>query len=230
MSISFISDIQEYVVPLLVGLSRDGNGGLSLNLKLTLLTIPISFLVGVIVGIVRLNTFFITRYLAIGYIELAKSIPLVLGIFWFYYILPILFNTEFTLFQSAMIALVFFGGAYFAEAIRSGANTINREEIYSARLSGLSRLVIIRLIVLPQTLSLMLPALFSITIGLFKDTATVYVIGIVELTQSSMAIANRYPDKLVSIYILVGLFYFAVCSSLSLLAKYYEGRHGARTY
>jgi His/Glu/Gln/Arg/opine family amino acid ABC transporter permease subunit len=224
----FINTFREYFVGLMIGLGGFGTGGMYLNLAITIVALPICFLLGFFVGLARISGFRLISFPVYLYIELIKATPLLLGIFWFYYFIPLAFDINSSLFASALISFVFFGTAQVAEAVRSGFNTIRRPLIDSAKINGLTRFQILYHIVIPKIFYTMIPALMSLSVSLFKDTATVFVIGMVELTQSGMTIANRYPEKLIPIYFIIGIGYLSVCLFISGTGSFLQSRFNNR--
>jgi ABC-type amino acid transport system permease subunit len=149
------------------------------------------------------------------YLDSIKAVPLLLGVFWFYHFLPIFLGYDVSILMSGTVALVVLSSVHMSEGFRSGWRVVGSEQVWAARLAGLSRAQTMWTIVTPQASITMLPALLTQTISLFKDSAVVFVIGVMELTQTGMAMANRFPEKLLFIYIAVGAFYFVVCSLMS---------------
>jgi len=157
------------------------------------------------------------------YIELVRGIPLILVILWFYQvILQFVFKVEIHAFWAGTIALTFFFGAYIAETVRSGIQNIPPGQVEAAKPSGLSYFQTMRKIVLPQALKQMLPALLGMFIAAFKDTALVYIIGVMELTRAAYAINNRIMIHPFEIYTTVLVLYFVFSYVLSLYVNRLE--------
>ena len=205
---------------LMSGFGRFPETGLTLNIALTLAAVPAAMLLGVSVAVLRIRFDGPLRWLLVGYTEFAKAVPLILGVFWFYYVIPLVLGENFPLFLSATAALVFFGTAGFAEVVRGGWSALPRAEVDSAHLAGLGARVIWCRVIIPRIGFAIVPAMLTMTVSMFKDTAVVFVIGLIDLTEAGTILANRDPDKLVAIYLMTGVAYFAVCSSLSMLARY----------
>jgi His/Glu/Gln/Arg/opine family amino acid ABC transporter permease subunit len=215
----YFADLVNYAPALFGGLGGFGRGGLVLNVGLAALAVPTSLVLGTLLGSVRAARVPLLTELIVVYTEFLKSVPLILLIFWLHYVLPLLLDVHPPLFVVATVALVSFGSANVAEVVRSGIAAIPRSELEGARLSGLTRWQVARCVVIPQTFSSMAPALMSVSITIFKDTSLTFVIGLVELTHTGMLVANRFPNKLLGMYTLIGLGYLAVCSVLSWVAS-----------
>ena len=114
------------------------------------------------------------------------------------------------------------------EVSRSGVLSVNRAELEAARLAGLSRLQTAAAVLAPQAMRRMVPALLAVTVSLFKDSSVVFVIGLIELTQTGMIIASRHPDLLPAMYAFMGLGYMAVSLILTRFARSLERRAQAR--
>ena len=140
-------------------------------------------------------------------------------IFWLHYALPAFLGLRPPLFLTAVAALTMYGSANVAEVFLSGADMVRKSELEAARLSGFSGAGVFRRVLAPQVLRRMVPALLGVMVSLFKDTSIVFVIGLIELTQTGMILANRYPDMLVPMYVLIGAGYMTVSLLLAKLAR-----------
>lgn len=201
-------------------------GGLALNIILAVLSLCISFIFGVLLGYSRLSSRRYIRYPCIAYIELVRSTPLIMIIFWFYFFLPYLVGRDISLFGSAVISLSVYASAYQAEIVRAGIMAIPCGQLESALTTGMSRYQSMRHIVLPQAFRMMLPSFVSFFNSLFKDTSVTYIIGIIELTQAGIIVSQREPNKMYAAYLCVATGYFVICFSLSRLARRLEKRIG----
>ena len=155
-----------------------------------------------------------------------RSIPLVLVIFWFYFLVPyigawitgadrpILVGA----FYSALITFTMFEAAYYCEIMRAGIQSIPRGQVWSGYALGLDYWQTMGYIVLPQAFRNMVPVLLTQTIILFQDTSLVYVISATDFLGAAAKIANR-DYRLVEMYSFVAVVYFIISFSLSLLVK-----------
>ena len=218
--VSYFAQALPYAGALLAGLEGGGRGGLALNVALALCAVPASLALGLKVPVLA--------GLAMALTEFAKWQPLLLTVFWIHYALPVFLGVRIGLFATAQAALVFYGSVNVAEVYRSGVLSVNRAELEAARLSGLSRLQTAALVLAPQAMRRMVPALLAVAVSLFKDTSVVFVIGLVELTQTGMIIAGRRPDLLPAMYAFMGLGYMAVSLVLTRLSRTLERRCEAR--
>ncbi len=226
--VSYFAQALPYAGALLAGLEGGGRGGLALNVALALCAVPASLALGVVLGTLRVLKVPVLAGLAMALTEFAKWQPLLLTVFWIHYALPVFLGVRIGLFATAQAALVFYGSVNVAEVYRSGVLSVNRAELEAARLSGLSRLQTAALVLAPQAMRRMVPALLAVAVSLFKDTSVVFVIGLVELTQTGMIIAGRRPDLLPAMYAFMGLGYMAVSLVLTCLAQMLERHAVAR--
>ena len=200
-----------------------GLGGLSGSLLMAVISISGSFIIGLIVGMGRTAKNHALRIPCILYIELVRGVPLILVILWFYQVvLQFVFKLEIHAFWAGTIALTFFFGAYIAETVRGGIENIPPGQVEAAKASGLSYFQTMRKIILPQALKQMLPALVGMFIAAFKDTALVYIIGVMDLTRAAYAINNRLMVHPFEIYTTVIVLYFIFSYVMSLYAKRLE--------
>jgi len=196
--------------------------GLFITFKLSLISISGSLILGMIFGILRYSMLFLISWLAVGYIELVRSIPLILFIVFIHFgAIPYLTGEPSSFFNSSCIALIIFTSAYVAEIIRSGLNSIEKGHIDAAKSLGLNAFQRLIYIILPMAVSRMTPALVSQFISLIKDTSLASTIGLIELTRSGEIIYERtYHES--EILIFIAFVYFVICFGLSKLSKIFE--------
>ncbi|MEI7474223.1 MAG: amino acid ABC transporter permease [bacterium] len=198
--------------------------GLAVTFKLALVSITGSLILGVILGIIRYSRVVLFSWLAALYVEVVRSIPLILFIIFIHFgFLPYIVGVETSFFQSSAIALIVFTSAYIAEIIRSGLKSIEMGHIDAARSLGLNYFQRLIYIILPLSVKRMTPALVSQFISLIKDTSLASTIGLIELTRSGEIIYERTYREF-EILIFIALVYFIICFSLSLLSKKLESK------
>jgi glutamate/aspartate transport system permease protein len=165
------------------------------------------------------------RWLALpasGYVNLMRSIPLVLVIFWFFFLMPQVLQTltgserpiQIGAERTAIITFIMFEAAYFCEIMRAGIQSIPRGQVHSAYALGLTYGQSMRLVILPQAFRNMIPVLLTQTIILFQDTSLVYVISATDFVGAASKIAQR-DGRLVEMYLFVAAVYFVLCYTLS---------------
>ncbi len=200
--------------------------GMQYTLQLTITSAVGGLFFGTLLALARLSPIKWLSMFAAGYVNLMRSIPLVLVIFWFFFLVPLILQSitgaerppmvgaE----RTAMITFIMFEAAYFCEIMRAGIQSIPRGQVYSAYALGLTYGQSMRLVILPQAVRNMLPVLLTQTIILFQDTSLVYVISATDFVGAAAKIAQR-DSRLVEMYLFVAVVYFAICYALSYLVK-----------
>jgi len=199
-----------------------GLGGLSMSIIMAVISISLSFLIGLVVGVGRTSENRAIKVPCMFYIELIRGNPLIMVIFWVYFFLPPILKIQLDVFWSATLAMTIFFGAYIAEIVRGGIENIPKGQVEAAISTGLGYFQTMRKIILPQALKQMLPALVGMFIAAFKDTSLAYIIGVMELTTAAYSINNRLMLYPFEIYTTIAVFYFICCYLMSLYARRLE--------
>ena len=177
------------------------------TLKLAVLAIGASFLLGVVAGALRMSRSPYLHYPAVLYIEVIRGVPLIMVIFWFYFLTPILAGRPLDDFTSALIAFIVFEAAYLAEIVRAGIQSVPLGQVQAAISTGLTHPQAMRHVILPQAIRNMIPALVTRFIVLFMDTSLAYIIGYRELTRVARIIAER-EFRAFEVYTFIAVVYF----------------------
>jgi len=198
--------------------------GLLITLELASVSIIGSLIIGVILGVFRYSRLFPLNIIATAFIELIRSIPLILFIVFVHFgLLPAILGSPASFFQSSCIALTIFTSAYVAEIIRGGLKSIEMGNIDAAKSLGLNYFQRLAYIILPLAITRMMPALVSQFISLIKDTSLASTIGLIELTRSGEIIYERTYHEL-EILLFIAFIYFIICYSLSFLSRNLESK------
>jgi His/Glu/Gln/Arg/opine family amino acid ABC transporter permease subunit len=172
-----------------VGVHRDALAAAAgTTVLLTVTTMAIAVPCGILVASVRLYAWAPLRAIATAYVELFRNLPLVLVVYWAFYVLPIATDLRLSPFATGLAALALNVTAYNAETFRAGIGSIRRGQLEAAMALGMSRAQAVRRIVLPQAVRRILPVLASTWVSLFKDTSLVSVIAVTELAYVAMQI------------------------------------------
>jgi polar amino acid transport system permease protein len=158
------------------------------TILLTMATMAIAVPCGIVVAILRLYAWRPIAALATAYVELFRNLPLILVVYWAFYVLPIMTGLGLSPLVTGLAALALNVTAYNAETFRAGINSIRRGQLDAAMALGMSRTQALRRVVLPQALRRILPVLASTWVSLFKDTSLVSVIAVTELAYVAMQI------------------------------------------
>jgi glutamate/aspartate transport system permease protein len=205
--------------------------GFQYTVELTVIAATGGLFFGTLLALARLSAMRWLAYLAAGYVNLMRSIPLVLVIFWFFFLVPFVLQSitgaerppQVGAERTAIITFIMFEAAYFCEIMRAGIQSIPRGQAYSSYALGLTYSQSMRLVILPQAVRNMLPVLLTQTIILFQDTSLVYVISATDFVGAAAKVAQR-DSRLVEMYLFVALVYFVVCYTLSYLVKLLQKR------
>ena len=205
--------------------------GMTFTLTLTAIAMTGGIFFGTLLALMRLSRFSWLSYLAGGYVNLMRSVPLVLVIFWFYFLVPWIGGwvagegrpISVGAWYSAVITFTMFEAAYYCEIMRAGIQSVSRGQVSAGYAVGLNYWQMMGFIVLPQAFRNMLPVLLTQTIILFQDTSLVYVISATDFLGAAAKIANR-DYRLVEMYTFVAVVYFIISYSLSLLVKRLQDR------
>ena len=165
--------------------------GTATTILLTVLTMAIAVPCGMIVAALRLYGWAPVRAAAAAYVELFRNLPLILVVYWAFYVLPITTGLGLPPLATGLAALALNVTAYNAETFRAGINSIRRGQVEAAMAMGMSRSQALRRVVIPQALRRVLPVLASTWVSLFKDTSLVSVIAVSELAYVSMQIRSQ---------------------------------------
>lgn len=199
-----------------------GLGGLSLTILTAVIAITASFPIGLLVGLGRTSDNALFRIPCTIYIEVIRGNPLIMVIFWIYFFIPILTGITMATVWSGTVALTIFTGAYLAEIVRGGIQNIPPGQVEAAKSTGLSYWQTMRIIVLPQALKQMIPAIVGQFIAIFKDTSLLYIIGVLELTFVAQGLNNRLMIYSFEIFTTIAVLYFICCYAMSTYAKSLE--------
>ena len=186
-------------------------GGLLLTFELALITLAGGLLLGIVLALGRLSSKPWLHYPATVYIHFFRGLPLILVIFWLYFLSPVITGKSINEFAAAVVSFIVFEAAYFAEIIRAGIQSIPKGQIMAAQSAGLMPFDTARFVVLPQALRNMVPALVTQAVVLFQDTSLGYVIGLREFLRRVNLVDAR-EARSIELYLFAGLVYFTICS------------------
>ncbi len=195
--------------------------GLYMTIKISVVSIVIALAIGLITGLMRISENPLLKNLSTVYIELVRGTPLLVQIFIVYFFIGTLFNM--TRFIAGAFALAVFEGAYIAEIIRAGIQSIPKGQTEASLALGMNYFQIMRHIIIPQAFKRVLPALAGQFISLIKDSSLLSVISLTELTKAGReVVASTFSPF--EVWFTVAALYFVVTYGLSLLDRYLERR------
>jgi glutamate/aspartate transport system permease protein len=205
--------------------------GLWFTIQITLVGVAGGIFLGSLLAVARLSGNRLLSGSATAYVNLMRSIPLILVIFWVFFLVPWLIGwftrsgrpvavgASLTIFTT----FVLFEAAYYAEIVRAGFRSISPGQYLASEALGLSKLQAYIYVLFPQAIRNVLPILLTQTIVLFQDTSLVYVISATDLLGAATRIAQR-DGRLVEMYLTVGVIYFLFCYAASQFVKQLQGR------
>ena len=205
--------------------------GMTFTLTLTALAMTGGIVFGTLLAMMRLASYRVLSSVAGAYVNVMRSTPLVLVIFWFYFLVPwmggwLLGATrpiQVGAFLSSLITFMMFEAAYYCEIMRAGIQSIARGQVWSGYALGLNYWQTMGYIVLPQAFRNMVPILLTQTIILFQDTSLVYVLSITDFLGAASKVAQR-DGRLVEMYLFAAVVYFVISFAASLLVRRLQTR------
>jgi glutamate/aspartate transport system permease protein len=205
--------------------------GMVVTLSITAIATLGGIILGTLLALMRLSSLPVLPVIAAGYVNLMRSMPLVLVIFWFFFLVPFLAGwlsgasrpVPVGAYASALVTFTLFEAAYFAEIMRAGIQSIPKGQVNAGYALGLNYTQVMAYIVLPQSFRNMLPVLLTQTIILFQDTSLVYVVGLTDFLGAASKIAQR-DSRIVEMYLFVALVYFLISFAASSLVRRLQSR------
>jgi len=210
---------------LLIGQYPNGPlGGIVLTILLSLCALAVAFPLGILVALARISPFAVLRAPATGLVYVVRGVPLLMVIFWVYFLVPVLTGYPVTGFVTMLCALVVYDSAYLGEIIRSGIEGLPRGQTEASRALGLSYLKTMRTVILPQALYNVVPSMVTQFVSTIKETSLGYIINVQEISFAADQINNRLLTKPFPVYLILALSYFVLCYALTQLAQHLERR------
>ncbi|PPJ62873.1 amino acid ABC transporter permease [Cuspidothrix issatschenkoi] len=200
--------------------------GLLLTLLMAIVSIVLSFPLGVLLALGRTSTLGIIHWFSILYIEIVRGLPLIGILFLAQVMLPLFLpeNLRLDRLFRGIAGLTLFSAAYMAENVRGGLQSIPKGQIEAGKALGLNTPYIIIFIVLPQALKAVIPAIVGQFIGLFKDTSLLSLVGLVELTGMARSILAQpqFLGRYAEVYLFIGVIYWVFCYVMAITARKLE--------
>jgi polar amino acid transport system permease protein len=184
-------------------------------------SISIGIVVGLVVCFARLSKSRSVRVLARSYQELFRCTPLLVQIMWAYYALPLLTGYSISNTTAGLLTLSLYVGAFYSEIFRGGINAIDKGQTEAGLATGLSKLQVMRYVVLPQSVKKMLPAFINQSVIQVKNTSLLYAISVAELTYMT-SVVNSETYRPMEAFTLAAVMYFAMLFPLTQFADRFE--------
>jgi len=205
--------------------------GMTFTLMLTALATAGGVVIGTLIAMMRLGGLPVLPWMAAGDVNVIRSLPLVLVIFWFYFLVPYIGQwvtgasrpVQVGAFTSSLVTFTLFEAAYFAEIMRAGIQSIPNGQVAAGYALGLTYWQVMANVVLPQAFRNMIPVLLTQTIILFQDTSLVYVLSITDFLGAASKVAQR-DGRLVEMYLFAAAVYFVMSFAASSLVRRLQAR------
>lgn len=197
-------------------------GGLALTLWMSLVACVLASLLGLAGGIALLMGGPRLRAVLGAAIAVLRGIPVVMLIFWCYFLLPVLFGLDVPGVATVIAALALINAAYLSRSVHAGLEAVGRGQWEAGLALGMNRWQTLKLVVLPQGLRMMLPSFVNQWVTLIKDTSLAFIVGVPELTMVAGQVNNREQVYPLEIYLLTAVLYFLLCAGLNVLARQAE--------
>lgn len=205
--------------------------GMTFTLTLTVIATVGGLILGTLIALMRLSPSKALSTFGASYVNLMRSLPLVLVIFLFYFLMPYVGQwiiradqpVQVGAYASTIVTFTLFEAAYFSEIMRAGIQSIPRGQVSAGYAIGLNYREVMRHVVLPQAFRNMLPVIFTQTIVLFQDTSLVYVLSITDFLGAASKIAQR-DGRLTEMYLFAAVVYFLICFTASFFVKRLQKR------
>ena len=204
--------------------------GMLFSIKLFSIALAGGIFFGTLLAMARLSSYKLLNVPATAFVNLLRSIPFIMAIFWFYFLTPVIMQKltgqqgeAVGPFTSAVVAFIMVEAAYYSEIIRAGIQSVPRGQPWAAYALGMNYWQAMGHVVLPQAFRNMVPILLTQAIILFQDTSLVYVVGLKDFLGAASK-AGQISGRLTELYVFVAVVFFLICFGASRLVKYLQIR------
>ncbi|MGX1787898.1 amino acid ABC transporter permease [Bosea sp. NPDC055332] len=198
--------------------------GMALSFLLVLVATIGGLILGFGLALMRLSPHPLIAGPAAAYVTVMRTLPLVLVLFWFYFLVPLMIGRPVGSLMSALVAFVLFEAAFYCEIIRAGIVSVRKGQSEAGFATGLRRSQVMRLIILPQALRAMMPLILNQIVIVFQDTSLVYVVALHDFLTSASIVASR-DGRPTEMYTLVAVVYLVIClTATKAVDLYRKGR------
>ncbi|MCD4721907.1 MAG: amino acid ABC transporter permease [Desulfobacula sp.] len=199
-------------------------GGLVVTFKLTFFALAGGISLGILVGLARISRNKWIYYPVTWYVNFLRNIPLILVIFWIYFIMPLFVGRSIDPFPSAVIAFIIFEATYFGEIFRAGYQTISKDLVNASYSTGMTYAKTARYITVPIAFRRMLPSLITQSIVTFQDTSLAFVIGLPEIVRRA-SIVDNIEIRSLELFSFVAVIFLIICYAGSIISRHYEDKY-----
>lgn len=199
-------------------------GGVALTILLSLAGLALAFPLSIVLALCRLSPYGFLRHPATVLVYVVRGLPLVMLIFWSYFLLPLVTGITVGGVATLLCSLVIYEAAYLSEVIRAGLQALPAGQREAARALGMGPVATMRHVLLPQALYNMTPSIVNQFASLVKETSLGYVISVQELTSAANRLNSELLTKPFEVFFILALSYFALCSAITGLSRCLEQR------
>jgi polar amino acid transport system permease protein len=199
-------------------------GGVALTLILAVVSLVLSLFGGLILGLCSVSRRRWVRWPSAVFINTVRGMPLLMVIFWAYFLWPALLGHPTAESQTVVLSLTVFTSAYMSQIVRAGIAAVPRGQTEAAVAAGLSPHQTLWRVVLPQALRNMIPSFVNQFVSMIKDTSLAFIVGVDELTHVATQVNNRTLTHPTEIFLFVAVVYFAMCYAFTALSRWLERR------
>jgi len=218
-----IDILRDYGLLLLVGQFPNGPvGGLALTLFLAVSGLLLSFPLAIVMGVARTSPIKAVQYPATAVVYAVRGLPVLMLIFWAYFIVPMVVGHSISGITTLIVALVVYELAFMGEVVKAGIVAVPKGQVEAARSLGMTYFATMRKVILPQALVNMIPSILNQLINLIKNTSLGYIISVGELTYSAYQINAQLLTRPFQVYLILAITYFVLCWALGLAVSRLE--------
>lgn len=199
-------------------------GGVALTFYLAIVSLVLSFFGGLILGLLSVARNRVVKWVSSAVINTVRGMPLLMVIFWMYFLMPALLGRPVPESRTVILALSIFTSAYMSQIVKAGIEGIPKGQTEAALSTGLHPRQAMLHIVLPQALRNMIPSFVNQFVSMIKDTSLAFIVGVDELTHVATQVNNRsliYPTE---IFLFIAVVYFILCYAFTELSRWLERR------
>jgi len=199
-------------------------GGIALTLYLAIISCILSFFGGLVLGLMSISHSRAIKYSSMAILNVIRGMPLLMVIFWMYFLLPAFLGRTVSESWTVIMALTLFTSAYMSQIVKAGVEGIPKGQTEAGLSTGLPMWQVMVYIVLPQGLRNMIPSFVNQFVSMIKDTSLAFIVGVSELTHVATQINNRtiiYPTE---IFFFIAVIYFIICYAFTSLSRWLEKR------
>jgi glutamate/aspartate transport system permease protein len=199
-------------------------GGLLVTFKLAVFAVSGGIFLGILVGLARISRKKWIYYPITFYVNFLRNIPLILVIFWVYFVMPLFIGRSIDPFPSAVISFIIFEATYFGEIFRAGYQTISKDMVNASYSTGMTYAQTTRHITVPVAFQRMLPSLITQSIVTFQDTSLAFVIGLPEFVRRA-SIVDNMEIRSIELFGFVAVVFLIICYIGSRISRHYEDKY-----